>query len=328
MLNLPQSALAVAVLAQFATFARADVTLQPDSITPYVPNLAGNTVFGILYTLISLILFYHVFFTGSKVDKWALVLPIGSSFEALGFWLRIALRTNQSSQPIYIVMYLFIVLSPAAFLAFNYILFGRFIAALEGHKPSQVEKKSKYSFIPPKKVKAIFVTSDIITFLIQGAGGGLQTSQMINTIKIGNDIFLTGTALQTFSYVLFTLLTIVAHRRINAEDKAQYGLTNLNETVVQLIYLLYISSVGILVRSSYRIAEFAEGYGGYLNSTELFTFVLDGLPLVIAIGVWAIVWPGLLIRKIREEAPAHKHESETLNGEQQQVMSEVDPSAA
>jgi hypothetical protein len=322
----------------FATLVRGDIALQPDSISNYVPNLAGNITFGILYTILSFAFYFHVFFTGKKSDKWGLVLPIGSSFEALGFWIRVALRTNQTSQPLYIVMYLFVVLSPAAFLAFNYILFGRFAAALEGQKPSNVKAKSRYSFLPPSKVKLLFVTSDVITFLIQASGGSLQTSHTYSTIQLGNRIFLAGTIIQTISYLLFTALVIVAHIRLHHDqDKEEHAHTNLQKYATRLFYLLYLSSLGILIRSCYRIVEFSQGYGGHLYSTEvspnragktclsspllltlsfsfssqIFTFVLDGLPLVIAIGVWAIFWPGLLLRNIRDEALAGKQEQST-----------------
>jgi hypothetical protein len=328
----------LAVAVSFATVVRGEVTLQPDSILNYVPNLAGNIVFGIIYTALALVLFYHVFFTGPKHDKWALVLPIAASFEALGFWLRIPLRTYQSNQPIYIVMYLFVVLSPAGFLAFNYILFGRFAAALQGTKPSLVKKqqeektlqtRSKITFLPPRLIKIIFVTSDVVTFCIQAAGGGLQTSQMFETIKVGNHIFLAGTIIQTFSYIVFAALTIVAHARLyysgnnNVSNKHQYSVFNIaGNPVVQLVDLLYLSSIGLLIRSCYRIAEFAQGYGGDLYSHEIYTFLLDGLPLVIAIGVWAIFWPGLMMRKIRADAPA------LIKQEQQQISEGSDFSHA
>ena len=267
--EMPSRSLPLVGLLFCATAVRAEVALAADSLLDYVPDLAGNIVFAILYTLLSAVFFWHVFLTGPKLDKWALVLPIGSTFEALGFWLRIPMRTSQASQGLYIAMYLFVVLSPAAFLAFNYILFGRFTAALEGSKPSQVRNRSRYSFLPPRMVKRIFVTSDVVTFLIQAAGGGLQTSGNYKNIQTGDSVFLAGTILQTVSYLLFTALVIVAHARLYRDDRVRYHAMHLSEPVVQLFGLLYISSIGILIRSWYRVVEFSQGYGGYLYSTEV-----------------------------------------------------------
>lgn len=70
----------------------------------------------------------------------------------------------------------FIVLSPVGFIAGNYILLGRLARHLDsGH----------HLLIPATKITKIFVTSDIATFLIQGAGGGLSTSKTVSSAEAG-----------------------------------------------------------------------------------------------------------------------------------------------
>lgn len=39
------------------------------------------------------------------------------------------------------------------------------------------------------------------------------------------------------------------------------------------------------------MAEFSQGYDGALRTVEFWFYVLDTLPLVIGIAVWAVVWP-------------------------------------
>ena len=77
---------------------------------------------------------------------------------ALGFFLRVPVRENQNSLGLFIVMQLFLVCSPAAFLAFNYIVYGRLIQENVG---------AKYSLIRPSIVARVFVISDVVTFLVQ-----------------------------------------------------------------------------------------------------------------------------------------------------------------
>lgn len=280
------------------------VELQRDSYLSYVPDLGGNTALAVIYTILAIALYYHLFFTGAKVDKWALCLPIGTTFEALGFYLRIPMRTQQHNMPLYTVMYLFVVLSPAAFLAFNYILFGRLVAALEGNKPGAIRHSSPYSFIPPRWVKRIFVVSDVCTFCVQAAGGGMQTSNDYKTSETGNNVFLGGVVGQggecargdgfgtflfvramlrfahlehaghtwsisflTASYLLFTALTLVAHYRLLSWHGKRYAPTNLREPAVVLLNILYISSIGILVRSVYRIIEVSSRRFGQRRAT-------------------------------------------------------------
>lgn len=76
----------------------------------------------------------------------------------LGFFVRIVNASNQNSLVLYIIQQLAIVLSPAAFLAFNYILFGKFIARCVG---------PEHALIPAEKFGRIFVISDVVTFLVQ-----------------------------------------------------------------------------------------------------------------------------------------------------------------
>ena len=59
--------------------------------------------------------------------NYMLCLVIGAYFEGLGLALRLPFRNNPHSNGLYIVQYLFVVLSPCAFLAGDYILLGRII---------------------------------------------------------------------------------------------------------------------------------------------------------------------------------------------------------
>ena len=83
-----------------------------------------------------------------------------------------------------------IVLSPATFLAFNYIVYGRLIVAIDDSLTNTpgLRAKSRYSLIPPRLVGRLFVWSDVITFLIQASGGGLEVQRSL--AKVGSNIFL------------------------------------------------------------------------------------------------------------------------------------------
>jgi len=77
--------------------------------------------------------------------------------EALGFTLRYVSKYKPDSSALFTVQQLCIVCAPAAFLAFNYILYGRFISY------TGVE----YSMVKPQKVATLFVISDVSTFMMQ-----------------------------------------------------------------------------------------------------------------------------------------------------------------
>jgi hypothetical protein len=77
---------------------------------------------------------------------------------ALGIGARFGLHTMPENKSLYIIEYLFVVLSPCAFIAANYVLLGR----LARHVDS-----SKYLLVPARRITIVFVSSDISTFLVQ-----------------------------------------------------------------------------------------------------------------------------------------------------------------
>ncbi|KAG0247482.1 hypothetical protein BG011_001416 [Mortierella polycephala] len=306
------------------------------TILKYDPSVPGNIVIGVLYAIESLVLFCYI--TRHK-DKWALCLPLGAIASSIGFFVRIGLDPHDVSLILYIVQSMFIVASPSAFLAFNYMLYGRFIAAIDprfGSDKSQSKmEKSRYSFIPPRIVGRIFIWSDITTFLIQISAGGMLGGggDNLSLVKTGDTLFLVGVCAQGVCYFLFTallsvtLMRLVAERQTAGLNRSGRSCMGLDKNTLIIASGLYFSSLCISIRSIYRIIEFSQGHNGYLVSNEVFLFVLDAVPLVLAIGIWAIVWPTAALDKIaaqvRDGAQTYYMES----GISQLRLSSIDSSA-
>jgi len=211
---------------------------------------------------------------------WGLCLPIGTIFEGLGFVARIFMTEHPTSMTWVVTSQIFIVCSPAAFLAFNYILCGRLLSMRVGRHHSPVR---------PERVSTLFVISDVSTFMIQATGSALMSSS--SSSNIGQKIWLVGLILQGVSYVLFCTMLVYIHVSIKREQK----ITG-KEDWWTLIYVLYISSFFIIVRCVYRIIESAESNAvagtGVLMTHEVYFYVLDTLPLFIAIVLYVPYWPG------------------------------------
>jgi len=58
---------------------------------------------------------------------------------------------------------------------------------------------------------------------------------------------------------------------------------------------MVFSFLGILIRSTYRVAELSQGYIGKLATTESLFYGLDTLPLFVAIATYVFFWPGRII---------------------------------
>ncbi|GAA5963692.1 hypothetical protein JCM21900_001981 [Sporobolomyces salmonicolor] len=88
--------------------------------------------------------------------------------------------------------------------------------------------------------------------------------------------------LQTASFVLFIALLILCIYRSATTYTAGY----LPE---RLSFLLFATSMLLLLRTTFRTAETAQGARGSANSSEVLFGCLEYLPVILAVGAWAAV---------------------------------------
>lgn len=112
---------------------------------------------------------------------------------------------NLDSLMVYILTQLVIICSPAAFLAFNYILYGRLLA--DNVRP-------EYSMMRPATVSKVFIISDVSTFFLQVSGGGMTATEKM--ASAGKSLMVFGLCAQLLSsvvfWVMFTVLHVRAHK--------------------------------------------------------------------------------------------------------------------
>jgi hypothetical protein len=110
---------------------------------------------------------------------------------------------------------------------------------------------SSHLLISPRRITVIFITSDIITFLIQAAGGSFTISaNNQKRIETGQHIFDAGLALQLASFAFFTLVYLRFLYRVRkyqpdvwAKDMGKKWYKNW----LSLAAALVVSCIGILV---------------------------------------------------------------------------------
>jgi len=226
-------------------------------ILKYKPSVVGNVILGTIYAVQALLFFFYIYRTK---NKWALCLPIGALASAIGYFCRLGMDPYNLQLSLYIAQQALVVISPSAFLAFNYMLYGRFIIAIDPEfgldKEQSKKEKSRYSFIPPRIVGRTFVWSDVVTFFIQMTAGGMQAaggSTNISLTNLGDNLFLIGVAAQGVSYCLFTALLTVALKRLIQERKAtgvarqNHSCLGLDRNTTLIVAGFYMSSLFIIV---------------------------------------------------------------------------------
>jgi hypothetical protein len=180
---------------------------------------------------------------------------------------------------------LLLLIAPALFAASIYIVLGRVILLVDGEQ---------YSLIRQKWLTKIFVTGDVISFLVQAGGGGIQ----------GEKIIVVGLFLQLAFFGFFIVVAGLFHYRFvkaNPRSKMQSPLSD--DTVQHLaveahqlpwkrhLLALYIASALIMVRSIFRVIEYVQGNNGYLLRHEVFLYIFDALLMFLVMCLFNWVHP-------------------------------------
>lgn len=104
----------------------------------------------------------------------------------------------------------------------------------------------------------------------------------------------------------FIVVTAVFHRRIRNDPTPKSVRTIAPWT--RLLYALYATSMLIMVRSIYRVAEYAEGQGGELQSKEFWLYIFDALPMVVVAYVFIWMHPSKVISREAALDPSYAME--------------------
>ena len=75
---------------------------------------------------------------------------------------------------------------------------------------------------------------------------------------------------------------------------------------------IIISDIAIILRAIYRVIELAQGWRGYLITTEPWFYGFDTALMIICMGVWVIGHPGITLgRELAKSNLREKFTSET-----------------
>ncbi|KAM0207326.1 hypothetical protein ACHAQD_012078 [Fusarium lateritium] len=245
----------------------------------YLPSLPGAITFAILFLIITILHGWRMF----KTKLWFCIpFFIGGVSEVLGYFFRAIAWNATNSLAIYIIQAMFLLLPPVLFAATLYMVYSRLVRAIGGEK---------CSLISIRWTTRLFVIGDIITFNIQGNGGGLLANSKL--ARIGNIIVITGLIAQVLLFLAFIICCVVFHRRF----RAYLHHTSIPVEIRWEAYLnmLYFTSVLILVRNIFRVVEFIMDKQGYLQQYEWPTFVFDSVLMLLVMVVFYTWYPDNLV---------------------------------
>lgn len=154
---------------------------------------------------------------------------------------------------------------------------------------------AEYSFVRIGWVSKIYVLIDIVCLVLQVMGtvtqayGGADEQTKAIYLIAGGLIF------QLVAFVLFVILALVIHRRLNASPTKISAFQDLRWQ--HYFWAIYITSALVVLRNLVRVIEFIQGADGQIMSNEAFLYVFDAAPMALVVLTFTILYPGRLIKK-------------------------------
>lgn len=182
----------------------------------------------------------------------------------------------------------FILLGPALFAASIYMCLNRIICSI---------RAERFSLINPRKLTKTFVIGDVLSFVVQGGAAGLMVTG--KNAKLGEGIVVAGLMIQIIMFGLFAGIAIIFWRRVERNPTPEASGRSISWK--KSLHMLFIVSALIMVRSLFRVVEYAMSNDGYLLEHEWTMYIFDSVPMFAVMVVYYLWYPTYITTKQVEE---------------------------
>jgi len=215
-----------------------------------------------------------------RTKSWYMFIVSATCLTEMGGYIaRYYMANVDPNRETYIAMTVLLILSPNALALVNYVTVG---LVVECASKKGISEKGRLAWINHRTLSGIFMTSDFIAFIVQGAAAGLITSSSDqNKIDLGRKVMMAGLAVQMGFFSLFSFITIYVH------SSQSFHLRH-NKGVRPVFVALYITIILLTTRSIYRFIQFSNTKG-YVAVHESFFYCFDTLVVVFCMLTYIIL---------------------------------------
>ncbi|KAI5237656.1 RTA1-domain-containing protein [Aureobasidium subglaciale] len=270
------------------------MALAPSNIDPdhlilyaYTPSSAAAGAFMGIFGVATIA---HIFYLPKLRQCFFIPMILGGIMEVGGLYGRFWGHSDQDNFKAYVLQALLLTPAPIFLAATMYMTLGRVIVALDSDKD--------HTLIRPRWLSKVFVFFDIVCFVVQIGGIGMQCSISASAQKNGRTVTIIGLILQIFIFAYFIIVALVFHRRMNARPTA----ISVHHTIhwVRHLRVIYATSVLVTVRNIFRVAEYVEGVDGAIAHSEVYLYIFDSALMAGLTWAFVVVHPGRLLRAIKK----------------------------
>ncbi|KAJ9150667.1 RTA1 like protein [Pleurostoma richardsiae] len=251
----------------------------------YRPSLAANLTFAILFGVALVAHAILGVWWRSWWFMWCII--VGCLDEMLGYAGRIWLHYDPWNFNAFMIQIVCLTIGPVFYCAAIYVVLARTIT----------EFGPELSRFPPRLFYWIFIPCDIVSLILQGAGGGMSTTSS-GTNQTGVDLALAGLAFQVFTLVVFSALYVDYLVRCWAAGRALggggAGRLQLRGRLGVFFGFMGLAIALTLARCAFRVDELSEGYDGALVHNEKLFIGLEGVLIIASVFSLCLGHPGLI----------------------------------
>jgi hypothetical protein len=214
--------------------------------------------------------------------------------ETVGYIGRLLSRNHTDELGPYIIQSILILIAPALFAASIYMTLGRTIRSVQAEH---------LSLIRVDWLTRLFVLGDVFAFFVQAGGGGLEADRTFSQ-QSAKDIILAGLIIQILMFGLFWSTAVMFHVRLSRRPTpASTSTTTTTYTSAgktgggmpkwrRNVLMMYGTCFLIMVRSIFRVIEYAMGQHGYPLEHEWTLYVFDATLMFLTTVLFGVLYPG------------------------------------
>lgn len=276
-----------------------------------VPNLAFNismlAIWGVLLGCQILLIWFKQFWFSTAFICAAIL-------EVIGYAGRVWSHYNVFQMDPFLMQMVCLTIAPVFTMGGIYYQLAKMIE-IYGHRFCLLPSPMAYSYI--------FIAFDIVSLVVQAAGGGVAGSETTagEDVDTGDNIFIAGLALQVASMTIFMALMGHLYYKVYVQTRLDHTgtkklspkLFKIPQSEIDYLYrqkfsdlrihpkrwafhyfphALTLAVCTVFVRCCYRLAELITGWSGYLITHENYFIILDALMISIATVTMTIFHPG------------------------------------
>ncbi|KAI8675829.1 hypothetical protein NCS57_00485400 [Fusarium keratoplasticum] len=243
--------------------------------------LGGNLFFLIAF---SIVLPFQIYF-GIRYKTWGFLFGMFCALvlEILGYASRVGLHYGKDLFLMYIVT---LTIGPAFLSAALYLCLARIITVYGAH----------LARFRPMVYTTVFMLLDFFALLLQSGGGALVGGDDPSMWDMGLKILQAGLSIHLIGIVIYGALCLefgVAVRRARGEWSGDFKMLQLSTKFKMFCLVLGISTLAVLIRTAFRVAELSQGFDSKIAKSETAFLLLEGTMILLACLCLTVYHPGI-----------------------------------